>query len=41
MFTDVKVETDVNAPAWAEYELLNKEGIRISSLAYVTAGMVL
>jgi fructokinase len=34
----VKVETDVNAPAWAEYELLKKEGIRISSLAYVTVG---
>jgi fructokinase len=34
----VKVDTDCNAPAWAEHELLNKEGIRISSLAYVTVG---
>lgn len=31
----VRVETDVNAPAWAEYELQDR---RISSLAYVTVG---
>lgn len=36
----VKVETDVNAPAWAEYEYINQqeEGDNISSLAYVTVG---
>ena len=34
----VLVETDVNAPAWAEHEILNKEGTRISSLAYITVG---
>lgn len=34
----VRVETDVNAPAWAEYELTKQENPNISSLAYVTVG---
>lgn len=39
----VRVETDVNAPAWAEYELVNNEKQQeneptITSLAYVTVG---
>ena len=33
----VRVETDVSAPAWAEYELMKQER-NITSLAYVTVG---
>jgi fructokinase len=33
-----KVETDVNAPAWAEYLEARQNDPRISSLAYITVG---